>query len=82
MEDTDASWGHLVAVMFQIVSILALKMPTFLPYVNDLALMPKEYLSVSELEDASVHTGESGERLSHMSGIGEGRPGSVPFVSH
>ena len=30
MEDTDVSWGHQVAVMFQIVSALALEVPAFL----------------------------------------------------
>ena len=48
-------------------------------YVHDLALMPQEYLTVPELEDASVHTGGSGAR---MNGMGAGRLGSVPFVSH
>ena len=47
-------------------------------YVHDLALMPRECL---EWEDASVHTGESGARMSHASGMGAGRPGSVPFMS-
>ena len=51
-------------------------------YVHDLALMPEEYLTVSELEDASVHTGGSGARMSHASGMGVGRPGSVQSVSH
>ena len=44
--------------------------------------MPRESLPVPELEDVSVSTGASGTRMSHMLGIGEGRPGSVPFVSH
>ena len=35
-----------------------------------------------ELEDASDSTGGSGAQMSHISGIGAGRPGSVPFVSH
>ena len=39
-----------------------------------------ECLPVSELEDKSVSTG--GARMSHVSGIGAGWPGSVPFVSH
>ena len=121
LEETDVSWGHQVAVMFQLVSALALEVPTFLQnienlrgvspdvqlscepwghvddsvgdcewlssdrtgaYVHDLPLMPKEYLSALELEDASVHTGGSGARMSHVSGIGAGRTGSVPFVSH
>ena len=121
MEDTDISWGHQVAVMFQIISALALEVPTFLQnienlrgvspdvylycepwghvdhrdgncdclssdqtavYVHDLALMPWECLTVSEVEDASVHNGESGARMSHASGMGVGRPGSVPFMSH
>ena len=51
-------------------------------YDHDLALMPQEYLTVSELEDASVHTGGSGARMSHTYGMSAGPPGSVPFVSH
>ena len=31
LEDTDVSWGHQVAVMFQIVSALALEVPAFQP---------------------------------------------------
>ena len=121
LEDTDVAWGHQVAVMFQIVSALALEVPAFLQkienlwgvspdvhlscepwglvdhsggdweclssdrtgvYVHGLSLMPKEYLYVSELEDASVPTGGSGVWISHVSGITAGRPGSVPFMSH
>ena len=121
LEDTDISWVHQVAVMFQIVSALALEVPAFLQnidnlrgvspdvhlscepwghvnhsggdcaclssdrtgaYVHDLALMPQEYLTVSELEDASVHTGGSGARMSHAYGMSAGPPGLVPFVSH
>ena len=121
MEDTDVPWGHQVAVMFQIVSALALEVPVFLQnignlrgvspdvqlscepwghadhsgggcgclssdrtgaYVHGLSLMPMESLTVPELEDVSVFTGGSGARMSHVSGIGVGRPGSVPFVSH
>ena len=120
LEDTDVSWGHQVAVRFQIVSVLALEVPAFLQnienlqavspdvhlsckpwghvdhcsgdceclssdrmgaYVHDLALMPLEYLSVTDLEDASVHTGGSGVWKSHVSGIGAERPRSLPFVS-
>ena len=118
LEDTDVPWGHQVAVMFQIVSALALEVPAFLQnienlrgvspdvqlwgpwghvdhsgggceclssdrtgaYVHGLSLMPKECLPVSELEDKSVSTG--GARMSHVSGIGAGWPGSVPFMSH
>ena len=50
--------------------------------VHDLSLMTKECLPVLELEDVSVTTGGSGARISHVSGIGAGWPGSVPFVSH
>ena len=39
-------------------------------YVHDLSRMPKEYLPVLELKDASVSTGGSGMRISHVSGIG------------
>ena len=41
-----------------------------------------EYLPVSEVEDASVHTEESCARMSHAYCMGVGRPGSVPFVSN
>ena len=51
-------------------------------YIHDLALMPRECLAVPELEDASVHTRGSGAWMSHASGMGAGRPGSMPFVSH
>ena len=113
-------WGHQVAVMFQIVSALALEVPAFLlnignvrgmspdvqlscepwghadhsgggcgclssdrmgAYVHGLSLMPRESLTVPELEDVSVSTLGSGARMNHMSGIGARRPGSVPFVS-
>ena len=116
LTDTDLSWGHQVAVMFQIMSTLALEVPAFLQgidglrgvspnvqlyselwghndvncaclssdrtaaYVHDLALMPREFLPVSEVEDASIHTEESGVRMSHAYCMGVGRPGSVPFV--
>ena len=109
--DTDLSWGHQVAVMFQIISTLASEVPTFLQgieglrgvspnvqlysepwghvdhsdvncawlssdrtaaYVHDLALMSREYLPVSEVEDASVHTEESGARMSHVYCMGVG----------
>ena len=30
LTDTDLSWGHQVAVMFQMISTLALEVPTFL----------------------------------------------------
>ena len=51
-------------------------------YVHDLALMPRECLLVSEVEDASVHTEESGARMSYAYCMGVGRPGSVPFESN
>ena len=121
LTDTDLSWGHQVAVMFQIISTLTLEVPNFLrriaglrgvfpnvqlysepwghvdhsdvncaclssyltvAYVHDLVLMPREYLPVSEVEDASVHTEEIGARMSHAYSMGVGRPGSVPFVSN
>ena len=37
---------------------------------------------MSELEDVSVSTKGSGAWMSHVSGIGAGRQGSVSFVSH
>ena len=121
LTDTDISWGHQVAVMFQIILTLALEVPTFLQsieglrgvspnvqlycepwghvdhinvncdclssdrtaaYVHDLALMPRECLPVSEVEDASVYTGDRGARTSRAYCMGVGPSGSVPFVSH
>ena len=121
LTDTDLSWGHQVAIMFQIILTRALEVPAFLQgidglrgvspnvqlyselwghvdysyvncaclssdrtaaYVHDLALMPRESLPVSEVEDASVHTEESGARKSHAYCMGLGRPGSVLFMSH
>ena len=119
--DTDLSWGHQVAVMFQIILTLALEVPTFLQGIaglrgvspnaqlysepwghvdhtdvncaclssdrtaaclHDLALMSREYLPVSEVEDASVHTEESDAWMSHAYCMGVGWPGSVLFVSN
>ena len=103
LTDTDNSWDHQMAVMFQIMLTLALEVPTFLQnieglqgvspnvqwghvdhsdvncdclssdrtaaYVHDLALMPRECLNVSEVEDATVYTEESGKpRLLHGCG--------------
>ena len=36
LEDTDISWVHQVAVMFQIVSALALEVPAFLQNIENL----------------------------------------------
>ena len=36
LEDMDVSWGHQVAVMFQIVSTLALEVPAFLQNIENL----------------------------------------------
>ena len=36
LEDTDVPWGHQVAVMFQLVSALALEIPAFLQTIVDL----------------------------------------------
>ena len=36
LNDTDISWGHQVAVMFQIISALALEVPTFLQNIERL----------------------------------------------
>ena len=36
LTDTDISWGHQVAVMFRIISTLALEMPTFLQNIEGL----------------------------------------------
>ena len=51
-------------------------------YLHDLALMPRECLPVSEVEDPSVHTEERGARMSHAYSMDVGRPGSVSFVSN
>ena len=114
LEDTDVSLGHQVAIMFQVVSALALEVPAFLQNIynlrgvspdvqlscepwgygdhsgggceclssacHDLSHMPKEYLPMSELRDTSVSTEGSGARISHVSGMGTERPGSVPFA--
>ena len=39
-------------------------------------------MPISENDDASVHIEESGARMDRAYGLGVGRPGSVPFVSH
>ena len=36
LTDTNISWGHQVAVMFQIISTLALEVPTFLQFMDEL----------------------------------------------
>ena len=36
LTDTNISWGHQLAVMFQIISTLALEVPTFLQNIDDL----------------------------------------------
>ena len=36
LEDTDVPWGHQVAIMFQIVSALALEVPAFLHNIENL----------------------------------------------
>ena len=36
LADTDISWGHQVAVMFQIISTLALELPSFLEALADM----------------------------------------------
>ena len=36
LEDTGVPWGHQVAVMFQIVSVLALEVPAFLQDIDKL----------------------------------------------
>ena len=108
LEDTDISCGHQVAVMFQIVSALALEVPAFLQNIENLwGVSPDVHLLCEpwghvdhsggdceclssnrtgaydhDLEDASVHTGGSGARMSHVSGMGAGQPGSMPFVPH
>ena len=49
-------------------------------YVHGLSLMPRGDVPVSEDDDASVYTEESGARLNRAYYMGVGRP--VPFVSH
>ena len=72
-------WGH---VDHSDVNCACLSSDRTAAYVHDLSLMPREYLHVSEMEDASVHTEESGAWMSHAYCMGVGRPGSVPFVSN
>ena len=50
-------------------------------YVHGLSLMPRNNLPVLE-GDASVHTEESGARLSRAYCMSVGRTGSVLFVYH
>ena len=46
LDDTDTSWGHQVAVMFQIVSALALEVPAFLQNIESLrGMSPDVHLS-------------------------------------
>ena len=73
------SWGH---VDHSDVNCDCLSSDRTAAYVHDLAIMPRECLPVSEVEDASVHNGESGARMSRAYCMGVGRPGSVSFVSH
>ena len=72
-------WGH---ADHSDVNCDCLSSDRTVAYVHDLALMLRECFPVSEVEDASVHTGESGARMSRAYCVGVGRPGSVPFVSH
>ena len=71
-------WGH---VNHSDVNCACLSSDRMAAYVHDLALMPRERLPASEVEDASVHTWECGVRMCHAYCMGVGRPGSVPFVS-
>ena len=36
LTDTNISWGHQVAVMFKIISTLALEVPTFIQFMDEL----------------------------------------------
>ena len=49
---------------------------------HGLSLIPREGSPELGLEDFSTSTREDCARLSQLSGVGVGRPGSVPFVSH
>ena len=51
-------------------------------YIQGLSLMPRCDVPISENDDASVNTEESGARMDGAYCLGVGRPGSVPFVSH
>ena len=55
-------WGH---VGHRDMNCACLSLDRTAAYVHDLALMPRERLPASEVEDASVHTGESGARMCH-----------------
>ena len=95
--DTNVPWGHQVAVMFQIVSALALEVPAFLQNIENIwGVSPDVQLSCEPWGYvdhsgggceclSSDRTGAYVHGLSLMpkeSGIGAGRPGSVSFVSH
>ena len=69
-------WGY---VNHSDVNCACLSSDRTAAYVHDLALMPRERLPV-EVEDASVHTGESGARICHAHCVGVA-VGLVPFVS-
>ena len=70
-------WGHLD---HSDVNCDYLSSDRTAAYVHDLALMPRECLPVSGVEDASVHIEESVARINSTYCMGVGRPGSVPFV--
>ena len=72
-------WGH---VDHSDANCACLSSDRTAAYVHDLALMPRECLPVSEVEDASVHTEESGARMSHAycMGMGQPAPGCVCAV--
>ena len=65
-------WGH---VEHSDVNCACLSLDRTSAYVHDLAVMPRERLPASEVEDASVHTGESGARLFRHSLYGSGTAG-------
>ena len=70
-------WGH---VDHSDVNCDCISSDRTAAYVHDLVLMPWECLPVSEVEDASVHTGESGARMSRAYSMGVGRPAGIGAV--
>ena len=72
-------WGH---VDHSNDNCVCLSSDRTASYVHGLSLMPQCDVPISENDDASVHTEESGARIDRAYCLGVGRPGSVPFASH
>ena len=94
--NSDISWGQQVAVMFQIVSTMALELPSFLGELEKLrGMSPNVQLQcepwghnnhedIDHSPDAGLASTSSTESDGHLCiepGWEKGRPGLVPFVS-